>query len=247
MQAAGLVGMPIPGGGDVAQGIQLVVDGHLGEAGGAGGEVDQQGIGVAGAFLAPAAGIEGAFQGGLGVQVDPAGPAAAGQEQALHAGAIRQGGLHGGQDARVVGADDEPGGSGVAPVADVVGEQLGGGGDHHGAQLAQGYVQGPILIGTPHDQQHRIPLFQALAAQHIGDAGALVPDVRKGEAAALAHSVHMEQGEGVRRLGSDGVYYVEPKVEVLGRGQFEALAEGRIVPGVRLDESIAQHRCALLS
>mgnify|MGYP001071684981 CR=1 FL=1 len=128
-----------------------------------------------------------------------------------------------------------------------MGEQLGGGGDHHGAQLAQGYVQGPILIGPPHDQQHRIPLFQALAAQHIGDACALVPDVRKGEAAALAHPVHMEQGEGVRRLGSDGVYYVEPKVEVLGRGQFEALAEGRIVPGVRLDESIAQHRCALLS
>ena len=215
--------VPVLGGMEVTQRIFVVVQCHLGIAGGAGGKERQQGIIAAGRVFPSF--VMAAVQAVFGVEVVPA----FSLYRAVFSGrtAVDQNPDHGlavffqclvglcGSFA-VCGTQNGGNTGGFKTVGKVVNQQLVGGGDGNGTDLVQTDHSQPVLPVPLEHQHNPVALLDTQRLEVVGASGGTVHDVTEGEA-AFAHVVaHVLHGQSVRLFLPHGVHQVKGKVELVG-------------------------------
>ena len=213
VQAVGVDLVPVFRRDEVAQGIFIIVGRQLRIAGGAGGEEHQHRVGAAGGVLGP--GEVAAEEGVFLVEVVPALAAAADEDLLPHLGAFRrrQVDLVGG--VAVGGAEDGADVRRMEAVAEVLGLELVGGGDGHGAQLVEAQDGEPELVVALEDEHDPVAPFDAQGLEVVGGPGRLLAHIVEGEAALRAVQGDVEHGQLLRLAAGQLVDHVEGEVELL--------------------------------
>ena len=151
--------VPIDSGDKVTEGVGVVVGDHLGLPAGAAGEVHQHYV-VVGVDLVGTHELRGGVP--LGVEIVEAFRHLWSYAyQDFDRRALRHGLAHVSEHLGIAAADYRLDGGAVVPVDYVVSGEKVGGGDSHGAQLAEGQHREPVLIAALEDEHHHIPAAYA--------------------------------------------------------------------------------------
>ena len=139
--------------------------------------------------------------------------------------ALRHGLAHVSEHLGIAAADYRLDGGAVVPVDYVVSGEKVGGGDSHGAQLAEGQHREPVLIAALEDEHHHIPAAYAEGLEICRRPVGLFLEVAETEAYAAALVVGPEQGEFVGLFFSPDIHHVIGEVEVFRNPDVEVADE----------------------
>ncbi|KAF5033160.1 hypothetical protein DSECCO2_609650 [anaerobic digester metagenome] len=223
VHVAGLQVVPVDAGRHVAQGVAVGVLHHLGHAGGAGGEKDEQGVLAARGVADAGEGIRGG--GADGFVVEPArghgGLAHVDEDFERRAGGA--GGLHA-RDHGILGDDALDAGVVDAEVDVVGGEQVGR--RHgHGPELVQGEHGHPPLHAAVEDDHDAVAFFEPRVLEGIGQAGRFTAEAGEVEIPAGSVRADMDHGRPGRVRGGLGIEKVESEIIVFGHGDGHGLQQ----------------------
>ena len=215
--------MPEAAGGDVAQGVEEIVDHHLRFARRSGGEVHERGVVVRV--------HEGGADKGRSVldallEIVESGrhlwPYA---DQRPKRGRIGQGVRDVAKDLRFTGADDRLYVGRIGAIDDVLLRQQMGGRDGHGADLMQRNDGVPELIAPLEDQHHFVPAAYAERLEIGGGTIRSLLDLCKSEVDVFAVIVRPTESAPRRLLFGPNIDDVVSVVKVLGYADMEIVFE----------------------
>ena len=218
--------LPVQAGHDMSQRIIMVMRNHLGHAGGAAGEVEQQEVMVVRIGIPRGLVPHGALQGHFLLIAVEALALAAQNHHVLEAFALLHGDFRASEHAFVlVGDDHHLDARRVHAVEHILFGQKMGGGHAHGAQLVQSHENRPEFQMPAENQHHLVALADAQGLEQVGCAVAFFLQLSKGITDAGTGFVRPKHGQPVGFLLSDPVGHVIGKVEALRAGNAEFLVE----------------------
>ena len=213
MQAVGVDAVPVFGGEEMAEGVFVRMRGDLGIACGAGGEEHEHRVVAARRVHAGLTDEFLGIQAELAVKITPAGARAADEDARLQRGALFDDRVDLSGNAAVCRTQHRLDAGGVEAVFKILGQQLAGGGDGHGAELVQAENGDPELIVPLEHEQHTVASLDTERAEVVGCARGIAAEVAEGEVSLVVLAVDVDHGQLVRLAAGQRVHHVEGKVE----------------------------------